>query len=599
MRALAAQARTSGATFRLTLLSLAILGVLVLLPNFGPTLTGPAAVVAWHGRVTAILDPHRPDPTGAGSGFLPDARVLLLEGPQAGQEVEAYRQGPGGQQDSNAYRVGEDVVVTSTGNPQGGTFLAIEDRWRLPQLILLTGVFAAAVIAVGRWRGVRALLGLALTAAALLKLLVPALVAGIPPIPAAVVVATGLTILVIGLTEGLGRSSVAAILGTAAALTLTAILAAVVTALAGFTNTLGSDLVGLALPNGAGLDLRGILLAAFMIGSIGVLDDVTVTQATAVEELARAGLRGRELSAGAFAIGRSHVAATVNTLFLAYAGASLPLLILLAVGNQPLGLLINGETISIEIVRTMVGSLGIVAAVPLTTVIATWLAGERNQPGRARPSPAAGRSTFRPVAPSPAIALVGGLAMLALVTVAAGAVLGPLTSPGPRSPVAPDRFGGGPGASASAPAVTPTGGPVGPIESASPSVPVTGPVFAAGEPIPLFGPTGSTVGTVSVGKIEPQALGASGGLTIDIELRYHATHPITIDPNAWSARGTDGSSASGSTPGDPSHPPLVTRTIPAGGNDVGWLTFVLPDAPPSLALDYRQLGAVLFSIAIY
>jgi hypothetical protein len=171
---------TTGGTVRLSLLSLVVLVFLALLPNFGPTLSGPNPVLAWHGRVTAILDPHRPEPSGSGGGFLPDAPVLLLEGPQAGSEVETYRQGPGGQQDSNAYRVGEDVIVTSTGNPEGGTFLAIEDRWRLPQLIILTGLFAAAVIAVGRWRGVRALLGLALTVAALLKLLVPALVAGCP-----------------------------------------------------------------------------------------------------------------------------------------------------------------------------------------------------------------------------------------------------------------------------------------------------------------------------------------------------------------------------------------------------------------------------------
>ncbi|MEA2606054.1 MAG: hypothetical protein QOI00_811 [Chloroflexota bacterium] len=581
MRPLTARAWPLSGTLRVTLLSLAILAALVLLPNFGPTLGGSAPVVAWHARVTAILDPHRPDPTGSGGGFLPDARVLLLEGPLAGTEVEAYRQGPGGQQDGNAYRVGEDVVVTSTGNPQGGTFLAIEDRWRLPQLVGLTGLFAAAVVAVGRWRGVRALLGLALTAAALLKLLIPALVAGIPPIPAAVVVATGLTVLVIGLTEGLGRSSVAAILGTAAALTLTAILAAVVTALAGFTNTLGSDLAALALPNGAGLDLRGILLAAFMIGSIGVLDDVTVTQATAVEELARAGLRGRALSSGAFAIGRSHIAATVNTLFLAYAGASLPLLILLAVGNQPLGLLINGETISIEIVRTLVGSLGIVAAVPLTTVIATGLAG---------------RAARQPDSLSPGVALVGGLSVLAVVTLVAGVILGPLTSSGQRAPLVPDSFGGGAGAS---PSAGPTASASAPGGSPTASSSNGGLVFAAGEEIPLFGADGSDVGTVRVGQIEPHAPGGSGGLTIDIEFVYHARHEMTIDPTVWLARSTSGTTAEAQSPDDPAHEALRAAKLAAGHSRTGWLRFTLSDAPAALDLDYREYGAVLFSVSIY
>ena len=599
VRAIQERLRPPGTTLALTLVSLAVLGLLLALPNLGPTLSGSQSITAWHGRVTALLDPHRPDPTGVGGGFLPDARVLLLEGRNAGTEVEAYRQGPGGQQDSNAYRVGEDVVVTSTGNPQGGTFLAIADRWRLPQLIVLTGLFAAAVIAVGRWRGVRALLGLALTAAALLKLLVPALVAGIPPIPAAVVVATGLTILVIGLTEGLGRSSVAAILGTAAALTLTAILAALVTAWAGFTNTLGSDLVSLSLPNGQGLDLRGILLAAFMIGAIGVLDDVTVTQASAVEELARAGLRGRPLSAAAFAIGRSHIAATVNTLFLAYAGASLPLLILLAVGSQPFGLLINGETISIEIVRTMVGSLGIVAAVPLTTVIATWLADHADYELAQRPAVAVGRDALGRATRSPVVALFGGLTALAVVTVLAAAILGPLTSSGARSPVTPDAFGDVPGSSGSSLAASPGSGGPSLAPSAAASNPQTGPVFAAGEPIPLFGATGSQIGTVTVGRIEPQAPGAAGGLTIDVEFRYHATHPLTIDPNAWSARSTTGSTASGTSPADQAHPPLAPDSLGAGGSRVGWLTFVLPDTPPSLGLEYGELGAILFGVSIY
>jgi uncharacterized membrane protein len=598
VRLLAARGRPPDGTLRLTLLSLAILGVLMLLPNLGPTLSGPAPVVAWHGRVTGILDPHRPDPTGTGGGFLPDARVLLLEGPQAGVEVDAYRQGPGGQQDSNAYRVGEDVVVTETANPEGGTFIAIEDRWRLPQLLILTSCFAAAVVAVGRWRGVRALLGLALTAAALLKLLIPALVGGVPPIPAAVVVASGLTILVIGLTEGLGRSSVAAILGTAAALTLTAILAAIVTAVAGFTNTLGSDLVFLALPNGEGLDLRGILLAAFMIGSIGVLDDVTVTQAAAVEELARAGLRGRDLSAGAFAIGRSHIAATVNTLFLAYAGASLPLLIVLAVGNQPFGLLINGETIAIEIVRTMVGSLGIVAAVPLTTVIAVWLAGHTDVDFAAM-SAGTPERVRRPTMWSPATSLVGGLSVLAVITGLAWVILGPLTSSGGRLPLAPDSFGSRPEASESATAAEPAGSATEPSQSASSSGAAPGPVFAAGEPIPLFGASGSKVGTVTIGEIEPQPPSATGGLTIDIQFTYHADRAITVDPTVWMARSPSGATASSEAPDDPAHPLLEADGIPAGRNRVGWLHFVLPDTPASLTLDYRQLDAVLFTVSIY
>ena len=170
----------------------------------------------------------------------------------------------------------------------------------------------------------------------------------------------------------------AAILGTSGALAFTALLAAVTISLNGFSNSAGTDLIFLQIAPGVGLDLRGLLLAAFMFGAIGVLDDVTVTQATAVEELvAHTGLRGRHLYASAFNVGRSHIAATVNTLFLAYLGASLPLVLLFAASRQPANLVLNGEVVAIEIVRTLVGSLGIVAAVPFTTLIAVWLTAPR------------------------------------------------------------------------------------------------------------------------------------------------------------------------------------------------------------------------------
>jgi uncharacterized membrane protein len=222
-------------------------------------------------------------------------------------------------------------------------------------------------------------LALALTIALVLKVVIPLVLQGVPPLPLAVVVATGVTIVSIGMTEGFSAKSVSAIIGTAASLALTAILAAVATALAQFTNAAGSDLVYLQTESGQ-FDLHGLLLAAFIFGALGVLDDVTVTQAAAVEELAeRGGLGGARLFLSAMNIGRSHVAATVNTLFLAYVGASLPLLVLFALSEQPPALILNGEIVAVEIVRTMVGSLGIVAAVPLTTAIAVWLAAPRRR----------------------------------------------------------------------------------------------------------------------------------------------------------------------------------------------------------------------------
>ena len=238
--------------------------------------------------------------------------------------------------------------------------------------------------------------------------------------------ATAITAITILLTEGRSRASLAAILGTSAALALAGLLAAAATAAAAFTYSAGSDLAFLVTLSGSGLDLRGVLLAAMLLGAVGVLDDVTVTQAVVVEEIAaRSPLRGRALFLSAHGIGRSHIGATVNTLFLAYVGAALPLLIVLLVSHPPFALVYNSEDIATEIVRTLAGSLGIVAAVPLTTFIATTLVGRARSedPAHARRNPAARWSW--PVA---------GMAVVVLALLGATAIL-PATQAG-RAPLA-------------------------------------------------------------------------------------------------------------------------------------------------------------------
>jgi uncharacterized membrane protein len=367
--------------------ALAALLVVLRLPDVAPPPGQAIQITSLRARIVEVLERAPLDPNDPQAGFAPNVTVEILDGPRRGERVGAYTAGPSGQLDVPDYKVGDEVVVQFTGQPEGPDFVQVMDRWRLPMLAILTAVFVLAVAVVGGLRGVRALVALILTVALVLKVVIPLVLQGVAPIPLAVVVAMGVTVATIGLTEGLTRTSVAAIAGTAAALGLTAALAFVVTGLVGFTNAAGSDLVYLQTGPGAGadpnaprLDLRGLLLAAFIFGALGVLDDVTVTQAAAVEELAeRGGLSGSRLFVSAMNIGRSHVAATVNTLFLAYVGASLPLLVLFAISRQPPDIVLNGEVVAVEVVRTMVGSLGIVAAVPLTTVIATWLAAPRRR----------------------------------------------------------------------------------------------------------------------------------------------------------------------------------------------------------------------------
>jgi len=347
---------------------------LILLPDLGPEPATGSPVELYRGRIVELVE------TG-GDPMIPDARVLLLSGSREGEVVEAYLEGPSGSQDVPRYQVGDQVVVSISVDPTNpddpmGVFIAVTDVWRVPALALMIGVFAVAVTIVGGWRGMRSLLALALTLGAVVKIVVPLILAGWDPVPVAVVVATAVTAVTVVLTEGLRRSSFAAIAGTFVALALVGGLAVLFSALAQFTELQGAgDIVFLQAIGLGELDLGGIILAAVILGALGVLDDVTITQAATVEELREtdpwAGpgvLFGRAMN-----VGRSHIAATVNTLVLAYVGASLPLILLFAAGRQDPLLIASSEVVAVEVVRALAGSIGIVAAVPLTTAIAVAL----------------------------------------------------------------------------------------------------------------------------------------------------------------------------------------------------------------------------------
>jgi uncharacterized membrane protein len=244
---------------------------------------------------------------------------------------------------------------------------------------LLAGValaFAALVVIVGGLRGARSLIALALTVGVVVKLVIPLLLRGIDPILLAVAGGALVTVVTLLLTEGVSRVTLAAAVGTTTALVLTAVLAAIFTQAAQFTALQGNEEIAFLIPLiGDQINLQGTLLAATVFGALGVLDDVTVTQAATVEQLHRARTDARRgaVIGRAMTVGRSHIAAVVNTLVLAYLGASLPLLLLFALGGQSPLVVLNGEIVAVEVVRALVGSMGIVMAVPLTTVVAALL----------------------------------------------------------------------------------------------------------------------------------------------------------------------------------------------------------------------------------
>ncbi len=501
------------------------IGLIVLIwlaPDIGTSQTGPnGAIEAYRGRIESITFPST-DPSAEGPP-VPIAHVRMLDGPHADQAVDAYLAGPGGSQDTSTYAAGQEVVVTFTAQPDGSDpYVEVSDHWRIPGLGILGMIFAAAVVFVGGWHGVRALVALGLTAVVILKVLIPAIVNGVPPVPLAVVVATTVTVVTILLTEGLSRTSLVAILGTTSALAITALLAAAATAFLSFTYTAGSDLAFMTVPGGAGLDLRGVLLAAIILGAVGVLDDVTVTQAVLVEELAEKGdLRGPALVVSAMRIGRSHIGATVNTLFLAYVSVGLPLIIVLYVSHQPTGAVLNDETIATEIVRTLIGSLGIIAAIPITTFIAGLLM-------ESRAGDAEGWETFRSRSMSRLILTVAGIiTLLAATTVISlgGAARAPLRStalvPSPSADASDVDTSPSPGASA-VPSSTANDTPT---------------LFNVGQTIPIT-VDGQAAGTVAV---EPTRTKAGSGSHVSVIVHYVAAGTFPLAAGQWELLPEDGS----------------------------------------------------------
>lgn len=261
---------------------------------------------------------------------------------------------------------------------------AFADFDRRVPLIVLGLLFVAVVVLFGRRRGALSLLGLGISLLVLTQFLVPAILDGRPPLLVALVGSLAIMFATIALTHGLGAKSLAALLGSATTLVFTALLALVfveVANITGFASTEAALLRG--TPGGSTLSLEGLVLAGVVVGALGVLDDVTVSQASTVIALQRADPTQAfaRLYRAAIGVGRDHLGATVNTLVLAYAGAALPLLLIFSNQGTPFGTAINRESVSEEIVAMGVGSIGLVAAVPLTTALAALLV--RRLPGEA------------------------------------------------------------------------------------------------------------------------------------------------------------------------------------------------------------------------
>ncbi len=269
-----------------------------------------------------------------------------------------------------------EIYVIQIGEKGGKPTYGFYEFQRERPLLWLLAIFVVTSVLIGRRAGFRALVALALSLVLLVKFMLPAIVDGRSPLLVALVGASAVMFLALYLSHGVNVRTTSAVLGTVVSLAITGLLATLAVNAAHFTGFSGEE-SGYLAATSQHLDLRGLLLAGVIIGALGVLDDVTITQASAVWELHQAnpnlGFSGRFNAA--IRIGRDHIASVVNTLVLAYAGAALPLLLLFTQAGTPLGEIFNGEPVATEVVRMLAGSIGLMCAVPITTALTALVVG--------------------------------------------------------------------------------------------------------------------------------------------------------------------------------------------------------------------------------
>lgn len=301
----------------------------------------------------------------------PQTIIDIESGPDAGQRTMLETTpGPG----QPVLAVGDQVRLSRSTGFDGETAYGFEDFTRSVPLALWGLAAAIVVCAVGAWRGFRALLGVGVAMAVIVGFLLPSLLDGNSPVALAVVAGAAILFVVLYLAHGVSLRTSAALFGTLSALLLAAGLSKFAIATTSIT--------GLAEDNSATIQaflgevsVTGLLLAGFIIGSLGVLNDVTISQAATVFELAGVDqtLTVRQLFGTAMRVGRDHIASMVYTLVLAYAGASLPLLIIFSVSQRSLSEILTSDIVAVELVRSIVGAIAVVLAVPLTTLVAALL----------------------------------------------------------------------------------------------------------------------------------------------------------------------------------------------------------------------------------
>lgn len=304
-------------------------------------------------------------------------KVRIVDGAEKGKELTINYGEQVNLQLSQKVSVGETVVVMKLSSPEMTTY-QIVDKYRLDILIYILLTFFVLVIALNRWKGVGSILGLAISLVVIMGFIVPQILAGRDPFSIIILGSAVILISTMYLAHGFKKATHVAMVSTILSLLCVGVLSMIFVELAKLTGLGSEDAYALQFAQTQPINFQGLLLGGIIIGALGVLDDITTGLSATVTEIKKANpaYTFQELLDRGIRVGSEHTASLVNTLFLAYASVGLPILMFILINplSQPLWVIINSEIVAEEIVRTLAGSIGLVLAVPITTVIAAWSA---------------------------------------------------------------------------------------------------------------------------------------------------------------------------------------------------------------------------------
>lgn len=312
--------------------------------------------------------------------FTQHLQIQFLDGPDEGRTIDLPYRNAFGEEADQKVQAGEKIIVVKT-EYDGESSYRFFERYRLTPLWILFAFFIGITVLIAGRRGFGSLVGLAVTLVILTKWIVPAIVSGGNPVMVSFFGSVVIASLSLFLAHGFHRRTVLSWLSILITLGISLALALFSVSFAHLFGMGSEEAVSLTLSNFGNVDLKGLLLGAIVIGALGILDDVVTTQTAAVEEIHRANSRLSfgELYFRGLSVGKEHIASLVNTLVIAYAGASLPVFLFLTTSENPMWVILNNEYMAEEIVRTLVGSVTLILAVPIATGLAAWGYGVRDK----------------------------------------------------------------------------------------------------------------------------------------------------------------------------------------------------------------------------